>query len=252
MTKTTLEELVNKGYSSREIAKNQNVGQTTVRYYLKKYGLKTNYIGKTFIKKVSNTKFKKISKFSLINWTKIQESYDNGMTWKEICKLYKLCNASLSWGQKNNKFITRSHSEAAELSHNSNKYNYSLYRTAEHRKRMAKFGGLKEKSGRCKKYLYTKKDGSKVWLQGSWELKLASFFDELNIEWDKNKNGFPYVFENKDRKYYPDFYVLGKYVEVKGYQTNQDIEKWKQFQYPLVILKKEGMKDLNSWYQQNF
>ena len=117
---------------------------------------------------------------------------------------------------------------------------------------MAKFGGLKEKSGRCKKYLYTKKDGSKVWLQGSWELKLASFFDELNIEWDKNKNGFPYVFENKDRKYYPDFYVLGKYVEVKGYQTNQDIEKWKQFQYPLVILKKEGMKDLNSWYQQNF
>ena len=234
MDKYVLESEVNSGHSISEISKKYGVGKTTIRYYLKKYSLKTN----------------KKPKYSNIDWNECQSMYDNGMTWRELQKKYP--SNSISWAVKNGFLKLRTSSEAAKLSWKVGKQKSERYQTEEHRKKKSKFGGLKEKSGRCKKYLYTKKDGTKVWLQGSWELNLAIFFDQRNIQWDKNKNGFPYKFENKDRKYYPDFYVLGKYIEVKGYQTNQDIEKWKQFQYPLIILKKEGMKDLDTWYQQNF
>ena len=49
-----------------------------------------------------------------------------------------------------------------------------------------------------------------------------------------------------------DSWGCGEWQIGKGYQTNQDKEKWIQFKYPLIILKKEGMKDLDTWYQQNF
>ena len=42
-------------------------------------------------------------------------------------------------------------------------------------------------------------------------------------EWMRmNKKQFDYVFENKDRKYTPDFYLPGtnEYVEIKGYKNN--------------------------------
>jgi hypothetical protein len=157
-----------------------------------------------------------------------QKLYDSGLIWNDLINKGYPHNG-ISWAVKNNKLKLRDASESQKLAWKSGKINPEIYRTEEYRKKKSKFGGLKEKSGRCKKYLYTKKDGTKVWLQGSWELNLAIFFDQKNIQWDKNKNGFPYKFENKDRKYYPDFYVSGKYIEVKGYQTNQDIEKWKQF-----------------------
>jgi len=234
MDKCKLENEINNGLSISEISKKYNLGKTTVRYYLKKYLLKTN----------------KKRKYSVIDWSECQSLYDGGLTWRDLQKRYP--SNSINWAVKNGFLKLRTSSEAAKLAWRVGKQKPEIYQTEEYRKKKSKFGGLKEKSGRCKKYLYIKKDGSKVWLQGSWELKLASFLDEKNVEWTKNKKGFPYRFENKNRKYYPDFYVLGKYIEVKGYQTNQDIEKWKQFHHPLILLKKEGMKDLDIWYQQNF
>jgi transposase len=254
MNRIELEIDIKNGMSSYEIANKYNKGQSTISYWIKKFNLKTKYnkIGNGYYPPNVRRFKKNGSIYEKINWKYCQDLSNSGKTWKDICSIMNLSNNALHWGVKNNKLKLRTAGESRKLSHKNGKYDYSVYRTEEHRKKQSKFGGLKEKSGRCKKYLYTKKDGTNVWLQGSWELALAVFFDEKNIQWDKNKNGFPYKFENKDRKYYPDFYVLGKYIEVKGYQTNQDIEKWKQFQYPLIILKKEGMKDLDTWYQQNF
>ena len=42
MKKSKLGGLIKEGRSTREIAKEVDLGQTTVRYWLKKYGLKTN------------------------------------------------------------------------------------------------------------------------------------------------------------------------------------------------------------------
>jgi hypothetical protein len=40
MDKQTLEALINKNYTSRQIALENNIGQTSVRYWIKKHGLK--------------------------------------------------------------------------------------------------------------------------------------------------------------------------------------------------------------------
>jgi len=253
MDKIEFEKYINDGLSSNAIGKKYNKSQTTIQYWLKKFGLKTKYnsIGNGYTPPWVENYIENGCIYEKIDWSECQKLYDSGLIWNDLINKGYPHNG-IAWAVKNNKLKLRDASESQKLAWKSGKINPEIYRTEEHRKKKSKFGGFKEKSGRCKKYLYTKKDGNKVWLQGSWELTLATFFDEKNIPWDKNKNGFPYKFENKDRKYYPDFYVLGKYIEVKGYQTNQDIEKWKQFQYPLIILKKEGMKDLDTWYQQNF
>jgi transposase len=47
--KTKIEQYVNDGCSTRDIAILENVGQTTIRYWLKKYKLKTNYTSKGHI-----------------------------------------------------------------------------------------------------------------------------------------------------------------------------------------------------------
>lgn len=46
MEQHTLQELVDKNMSTRTISKTLNVSQTTVRYWLMKYSIKTNYISK--------------------------------------------------------------------------------------------------------------------------------------------------------------------------------------------------------------
>lgn len=44
MDKSILLDCINKNMSSRDIAKKHNISQSTVSYWIKKYGLKTNYI----------------------------------------------------------------------------------------------------------------------------------------------------------------------------------------------------------------
>jgi hypothetical protein len=83
-------------------------------------------------------------------------------------------------------------------------------------------------------------------LHGSWELEYAKFLDKNNIKWIRNKETFTYIFEEKERKYTPDFYLLetDEYVEIKGYKTKKDEAKWSQFPpyRKLKILMKEELK----------
>ena len=86
-------------------------------------------------------------------------------------------------------------------------------------------------------------------LHGSWELAYAKYLDFNNIKWVRNKDSFLYVYEEKQRRYTPDFYLLDaeEYVEIKGFKTNKDIAKWKQFpsDKKLKILMKAELKELN-------
>lgn len=70
-----------------------------------------------------------------------------------------------------------------------------------------------------------------ILLQGTWELRFAMWCDKNNIIWEKNKKSFNYTYKNKSRLYFPDFYLkdIDKYVEIKGYETERDLAKWKQF-----------------------
>jgi len=95
--------------------------------------------------------------------------------------------------------------------------------------------------GRCKKINYISKIAGEVLLDGGWELLVAQYLDKNNIQWERNKKRFQYTYEGKQRFYTPDFYIKEKniYIEVKGYETNLDKEKWKQFPEAIEIWKKE-------------
>jgi predicted transcriptional regulator len=247
MLKSELEYFIDNLFSSYRIAKEKNVSQSTVRHYLKKYGLKTHFKRRALAKDGINS-----LKYSFLPWEEIQKSINEGLTWKETRKRHQISFNGLSWGIKNKKIRTRSKSDASKLAWVSGKHNPEIYKTEEHRKKMSKFGGLKLNSGRCKKLFFTRKSGEKICIQGSWEMKLVCFLEDKNINWERNHEGFNYIFEGRTRRYYPDFIIKGKYVEVKGYKTELDLSKWKYFPHSLIILEKDGLLDLDKWYLNNF
>lgn len=84
-------------------------------------------------------------------------------------------------------------------------------------------------------------------LDGTWELEYAKYLDANNIEWKRPNERFEYIFENKLRHYTPDFYIVHEdtFVEIKGYKTKKDDEKWKQFPKDKrlkVLFKKDLIK----------
>lgn len=82
-------------------------------------------------------------------------------------------------------------------------------------------------------------------LYGMWEVKFATFLDEMLISWLRPEESFQYVFEGKDRRYTPDFLLPENlYVEIKGYPTLKDLAKWKYFPYDLRVVFGRHLKEL--------
>ncbi len=81
-------------------------------------------------------------------------------------------------------------------------------------------------------------------LLGSWE-ELVYYELRKNNIIPKKPTGFTYLFHNKNKIYYPDFYIenLNIYIEVKGYETEKDKAKWSQFNEKLIVLKR---KEINA------
>lgn len=96
--------------------------------------------------------------------------------------------------------------------------------------------------GRTKKIEY---NGMR--LTGTWELEVAKFLDRKNIAWTNIITPFQYVWENKIRNYFPDFYLeeYSLYIEVKGNKTERDEAKWSVVEN-LMIIEKDGIKQLKS------
>lgn len=76
-------------------------------------------------------------------------------------------------------------------------------------------------------------------LNGNWELHTVKWLDSNNINWIRNSKYFEYFWNGKIHKYFPDFYLpeYDIYLEIKGYQRDRDIQKWKAVSN-LVIFKK--------------
>ena len=94
-------------------------------------------------------------------------------------------------------------------------------------------------NGRVKKVLY-----KGVLMDSKWELEFAEWCDKESISWEKNTLGFEYEW-NGNRIYYPDFYLkdLKRFVEVKGYERERDLVKWKSVP-DLIIIKMEEIKKI--------
>lgn len=100
-------------------------------------------------------------------------------------------------------------------------------------------------NGRVKHYEY-----NGIVLDGKWELEVAKYLDKNQIKWERPNNGFEYYWNNSIHIYYPDFYLPGYnyYIEVKGFQRDRDIYKWKSVNNLIVIKQKEIEKIRNNQY----
>jgi hypothetical protein len=102
-------------------------------------------------------------------------------------------------------------------------------------------------SGRVKIYEVNSSTGpTKV--KGKWELSVANWLNENKIEWTNNIKPYNYFWDNNWHLYFPDFLIIKKniLIEVKGYETERDREKWKSVNIPLIIIKKNEINDLET------
>ena len=74
-------------------------------------------------------------------------------------------------------------------------------------------------------------------LHGKWEVAFAEWCDANNIPWKRCKRSFKYIFDGKERRYTPDFYLIDseEFIEIKGYQKEKDVAKWSQFPKDLKL-----------------
>ena len=98
-----------------------------------------------------------------------------------------------------------------------------------------KFGGLNsETTHKSYKRGYYKG----IWCDSSWELAYLLYCFDNNISVERNNKYFEYEFEGKIYKFYPDFIVDGKLVEIKGFYTPKNKVKLKKFPNVLFIDRK--------------
>ena len=140
--------------------------------------------------------------------------------------------------KKIRKFPGKANSEEAEQ--------LRRQKISETMKKNPKAGGLRVGSGRGKKQWYESSIAGNVYIRSSYELEYVKWLDKNNIKWKSNLIKFPYYFAGKFRYYYPDFYLIDteEYIEIKGYKTEQDIDKWKAFPYKLRVIFKQDLLNM--------
>lgn len=108
--------------------------------------------------------------------------------------------------------------------------------TAETKAKISIALSLNNKGGRCKWYKTQNPSGVEFKVQGTWELKFASYLNAIDVNWIKigindANHSFKWLDENnKLHTYTPDFYspLFKKYFEIKGYWWGNDKIKMKK------------------------
>lgn len=112
-----------------------------------------------------------------------------------------------------------------------------------------KTGGYREGTNKWKGgRVFSLEEDREVWLDSRWEIHFVSILDKFSIRWKKNKKErFPYIWEGSRKFYYPDFFLpeLNVWVEVKGWEREQDREKWKAFPHRLFVIRGNYLKRLD-------
>lgn len=128
MDYTKLQNYLEQGLSTGKIGKLEGVGQTTVRYWMKKYKLKSK---NKSIKDWTKEDFLRFSTQNIIqynqnrtsgpkrveelDWKEIQSFYDQSHTWDDICEKFEINLGTISEAQKAGLFISRRNNETLKL-----------------------------------------------------------------------------------------------------------------------------------------
>ena len=102
--------------------------------------------------------------------------------------------------------------------------------------------GWSPKWKRSQRFTYISPIAGRVYLDSGWEFITAKFLDKISVKWERNKTRFKYInLQNKEATYCPDFYLseYDTYLEVKGYESELDKCKWKQFKNSLTIWREK-------------
>lgn len=114
--------------------------------------------------------------------------------------------------------------------------------------RNGKMGGYRQGSGRGKQGRY-----NGYWCDSSWELAFVIYNLEHNINFKRNTRKFEYEFQGEKHKYIPDFIMEdGTYIEVKGYETEQTLAKYKAFPNTIQILKWKELKHMIQYVEDKY
>lgn len=108
-------------------------------------------------------------------------------------------------------------------------------------------GGLREGSGRSKSGWY-----KGYYCGSSYELAWVIYNIDHKIKFERNYEGFDYIFEGEEHKYYPDFIQGDVYYEIKGFKRKNDEAKFKYFPYKLKVLFKKDLKKVFKYVIKNY
>lgn len=88
-----------------------------------------------------------------------------------------------------------------------------------------------------------KVDGVKF--DSTWELVFFNWAKDMGLNPQRCLESFPYEWKGI-RKYFPDFYIsaLDLYVEIKGYTTDRDMSKWRNFPKKLKVITKAEIDEI--------
>lgn len=182
------------------------------------------------------------------NWQEIQSDYDCGMSQSSLRKKYGMSSRTIFLAIQRGEFKSRTVSDAVKIHRARNPR--SIESSIKMSDSLSKIISAKVANGTWHTSLARRMhvDYKGIDLHGSWEVAYAKYLDQNNIKWIRNKDSFDYVFENKKRKYTPDFYLTEsqEYIEIKGYKTAKDCAKWEQFPKDevLKILTEKELREL--------
>jgi hypothetical protein len=212
-----------------------------------------------FVRKNNNLPIKSCNRVDQFNWNEIQNFYNQNNTYADICNKWNINTTLVANAIKKGLLKTRLRSETARIR---GKYiNRKLSETTKQKlsqsMRKAVLEG-RQKTPRpygknCTLYKAANWKGEIETLQGSWERDVANFLNLENIKWERPKNSFTYIFENKQREYFPDFFLpdYNVYIEVKGWKQKKDFKKWKYFPEKLLVIDKGSIYNLKSFFDKN-
>ena len=151
-------------------------------------------------------------------------------------KLCKYCNTPIPFENKNNQYCNHTCSASYNNSKRAPRSIDSREKTRKSVNEILKNGGYIPKKGpECslykhhgtkKTYYFNLTENKTIYLQSSWEYKIAQYLDNKNIKWIRPKP-LPYTID-KPRQYFPDFYLPDHnvYFDPKNpYVLQQDQEK---------------------------
>lgn len=183
------------------------------------------------------------------NWVEIQKIYDNGLSHKQLLDIFGISSRSIFLARRRGDFVSRSISEGNKLHRSQNPKSPEWHKCQGKKvsETIKKKVANNEWHTSLARHMHIDYNG--VDLHGSWEVAYAKYLDANKINWIRNKDSFPYTFDDKERRYTPDFYLIAtdEYIEIKGYKTEKDNAKWTQFpkEKKLIILMHVELKEMN-------